>query len=316
MTNFNNQEAACSGVFEFLRPLWHLWTSEGLDIILPDKAAFEAAMTILAICANLSPGITVITYELMSNHLHMVISGPKDIILKFFTLFRRHLRRYLKGRGLSVPDSFECSLREITTLDEARNVITYNNRNGYVVSPDSSPFSYRWGANQYFFNPEAKQRFYDASAKKVSQRERRKLMHSHISDGMNNPPVALDGCACPMGFCNIDAGEKVFRNATHYFRDVSRNVEAARQIATQIGERVYYNDDDLFAVVQRICKDRYSIPRPSMLPGQAKVEVAKQLHFDYNAGNKQISRMLKMDQVLVDSLFPSASPSRDQESRK
>lgn len=310
MTNFNTQEAACSGVFEFLKPLWHLWTPEDVEIILPDVASFKAAMTILAICAILCPEVSVITYELMSNHLHMVVSGPREIVLKLFTFIRRYLRRYLKGRGLPAPERFDCSLREITTLSEARNVIAYNNRNGYVVTPDSSPFSYRWGANQYYFNPEAKRRYFDASAKKIPQAERRKLLHSHVSDGMKNPPVALDGCACPMCFCVIDAGEKLFRNATQYFRDVSKNLESAKQIAEQIGERVYFNDDDLFTVVLRLCKDQYNTSGPSTLPGQAKVEVAKQLHFEYNAGNKQISRILKMDRALVDSLFPFNSKQR------
>ena len=186
MKTFNELEAACSAVFESLRPLWHLWTPEDAGIILPDKTSFKAAMTILAICAQLCP------------------------------------------------------------------------------------------------------------------------------DGMKEPPLMLDGYASPMSFCNIDAGEKLFRNATHYFREISRNVEASKRIAAEIGERLYYNDDDLFAVVLRICKEQYKLPSPGMLSSQAKIEVAKQMHFDYNAGNKQIARILKMDRAVVDSLFPLTARTRDQ----
>lgn len=315
MKTFNELEAACSAVFESLRPLWHLWTPEDAGIILPDKTSFKAAMTILAICAQLCPDVTIITFELMSNHLHVVISGPKESVLYFFSLYRRYLRRYLKGRGLStVPENFECCLREITTLEEARNVIVYDNRNGFVVTPESSPFSYEWGGNQYYFNPEAKRRFSDSPLKRITQAERRKLLHAHVSDGMKEPPLMLDGYASPMSFCNIDAGEKLFRNATHYFREISRNVEASKRIAAEIGERLYYNDDDLFAVVLRICKEQYKLPSPGMLSSQAKIEVAKQMHFDYNAGNKQIARILKMDRAVVDSLFPLTARTRDQKS--
>lgn len=37
---------------------------------------------------------------------------------------------------------------------------------------------------------------------------------------------------------------------------------------------------------------------------EASKEIAKELHFDYNAGNKQISRLLKMEMPVISALFP------------
>ena len=37
-----------------------------------------------------------------------------------------------------------------------------------------------------------------------------------------------------------------------------------------------------------------------------KIEVAKNMHFEYNASNKQISRILKLDVTAVNALFPIA----------
>ena len=44
--------------------------------------------------------------------------------------------------------------------------------------------------------------------------------------------------------------------------------------------------------------------RHALLPKDAKLEIAKILHYDYNAGNKQIQRMLSLDTLVVNALFP------------
>ena len=45
---------------------------------------------------------------------------------------------------------------------------------------------------------------------------------------------------------------------------------------------------------------------PSMLPPDAKVALAKRLYFDYKATAKQIKRILKMDDSILEALFPRA----------
>ncbi len=48
---------------------------------------------------------------------------------------------------------FECRLRVLETAVDVRNVLSYNNRNGFLVSPDETPFSYRWGAGRWTDTP-------------------------------------------------------------------------------------------------------------------------------------------------------------------
>ena len=305
MRNFTDLELGCSIVFERLGPCWHLYTPEDHEIIFPDIPAFKAGMGVVGIAAKLCPEVTVITFELMSNHMHLTASGRMEAVLRLFALIKRFLSGYLRSRGLNgnLPD-FVCKLREITTLDDLRNVICYNNRNGYVVNPDTTPFSYPWGANVYYFNPAAKMRFAESRREVMPQAKRRELIRAHDSDGMADPPALLDGYACPMDFCAVCLGEQLFRSASHYFRDISRNVESQKKIAAETGERLFYTDDDLFAVVQRTCRDKYGCPRPALLGAEAKTEVANMMHYEYNAGNKQIARILKMDLNIVESMYP------------
>lgn len=41
-----------------------------------------------------------------------------------------------------------------------------------------------------------------------------------------------------------------------------------------------------------------------MIPAEAKVTVAKMMHFDYNSSDKQISRIQKMEIDIVKRMFP------------
>jgi hypothetical protein len=133
-------------------------------------------------------------------------------------------------------------------------------------------------------------------------REKRNLFFSHTIDYPAGHAL-LDGYISPASYCNLDLGEKLFRDARHYFSLVSRNVEAYRDIAKLLGDSVFYTDDELYAIVRQICRDQYGISRPETLPMDSKLGMARLLHFDYKAGNKQIQRMLRLEERTVSALF-------------
>ena len=43
---------------------------------------------------------------------------------------------------------------------------------------------------------------------------------------------------------------------------------------------------------------------PTLLGRNDKIEVAKLMKYDYNASNSQIMRLLKIDERILDELFP------------
>lgn len=304
MKTFSEQEGRCSLLFTQSQPFWHLWTPENHPVFLPDKEAFMAAMSILAICARMIPEVRIITFQLMTNHLHQTLAGSLEGCLRLFGFFKKYLSKYLKARGFTVGLAFgDITPRSLESLQDLRNVITYNNRNGYVVSPNETPFTYPWGANAYYFNYAAKARYRECG-QALNRESRRRLLHSHDADTLQRPIVTVDGYACPMDFCDITLGENLFRCASHYFREVSRNIESQKAIAREIGETIFYTDDELFGVVLSLCQEKYDGMRPALLPVSAKQELAALLHYEYNAGNKQIQRMLRLDATVVSAMFP------------
>ena len=303
--SFGDEERRCESVFQRLKPCWHFYTPEDFPVILTCEADFKAAMTLLAICALCFPSLRILTFQWMSNHLHITLSGTEKDISSMFAMLRKYLGKYLKAKGRATPIvSWTYNLRRIESLKDLRNVIAYNNRNGFLVNPDSTPLTYPWGANRFFFNPDTI-KMVENSKETLQHKVIRDLFHTHKLDGFTGQTL-LDGYIPPAVFCDIESAEDVFRDARHYFTSVSRNLEGMKDIAKEIGESIYYTDEDLYGVILKTCKEGFGVSNPAFLPAQAKVEVARKMYFEYNASAKQISRILKADIALVRSILPDA----------
>lgn len=261
-------------------------------------------MNLVAVCAHSFPAVQIVTFEVMSNHLHLLACGHMDEITAYFELLGKKLRLYFIRRGEKVDlKRFECAnLIAAETLDSCRNQIVYINRNNYVVDPDQTPFSYPFGANSYYFTPANKQHS-EGTFGQLNKLDRRQLLHAREID-YPETWIMQSGFISPVNYVRLDIGEGMFRDARHYFHKVSRDVESYREIAAQLGETIYYTDDELISVVFRICRQSYDIATPALLPASAKIDIARTLHFDYNADNGKIARLLKLERAAIDALFP------------
>jgi len=303
-TSFREQETGCEMLFRNLGNCWHIYTPEQFPIVFGTDDDFKAGMNLLAICAKTFPDVRILTFEMMSNHLHLCVSGLEERVAAFIAMLIKYLGRYLKETSRPVDLSeWNRPPRIITDLNDIRNVITYINRNGYLVHPDVTPFSYPWGANRFFFSPELV-RFHGLSDETLSQKYLRKNFRSRLLDGYCGLPT-IDGYVSPISFCDIATAERLFRDARHYFYKISHDIESQQTIASELGERVFYTDSELYAFVKSKCKTEYNVDAPPLLPGDAKVRLAKVLHYDYNADNQQVARILRLDLAVVASLFPS-----------
>lgn len=305
MKSFFDQESTCSLNFSHASQCWHVWTPEDHEIVFSCRADFEYGMNLLAICARLFPKVKIYTFQLMTNHLHIAASGSEEDIRALFEMFKRHLAKYLAAKGRNSDlSSFTINPRQLNTVDDLRNVIAYINRNGYVVDSRYTPYSYPWGANTAYFSPLAKEQL--KGSRHLVLRDRRAIIHGHLADGLEE--LALyDGYVSPLSFCYVKEGESMFRDAAHYFYCISRNIETNKKIAADIGESIYYTDDELFAATCALSKNKFGSISLSLLSKEQKIELAKTLHYDYNAGNKQIARFLKLDRNLLSAMFHERS---------
>ena len=308
--SFYEKEERCRRVFEWtLRKyggVWHLCTpGEKQALIFKEDIDYVFAMTLVAMCAYDCPDVQIITFEIMGNHVHFVLCGSESAVKNFFALFKKRLQRYLaETRQRMDLTHFACKKPlTIGTLESMRNQICYTNRNNFVVDPGHTPFSFPYGANSYYFTPKAKQQK-DKLFGELTLREKRNLIHGR-EPNYPDTYVITDGYFSPMNYCRLDIGEAVFRDARHYFNKLAKNIESNKEIAAMVGDSIFYTDDELFDVVRNVCNEKYDGQRPALLGKNEKTELARMLHYDYNADNEKIRRMLNLSINYLDQIFPS-----------
>ena len=310
-----NKESSCEAAFAHGGPFWHLYTDgEKMEIIFTGPSDFLFGITLFGICAAAFPRCRILTFALMSNHIHLVIAGSEQDVRAFFAMFKERLSRYLSSqKRYCRMQNFEAGLFRIPDLRSLRNEILYVNRNGYVVSPDCTPFSYWWSAGVFFFNPTAWMLPARTFAS-LTLRERRAMCHCReavfpqhyrvLTNFCSGPGMMPEPMLLPTSFCAIPEAESYFQNAHQYFRRLGRDQEAFSEVARRLGERIYLTDEELFGAVCALCAKEFDNPSPALLSAGQKQEVARRMHFDYNASNKQIQRMLKLSASAVETLFP------------
>lgn len=301
---FAESERECENGFFQKGPFWHLYTPGVInEIIFRNREDFEFGMNLTGVLAEMFPMIRIITFELMSNHVHFILSGEEIHCQTFFGKFKSRLQRYFRECGSAVClDRFTPTLTSIQTLQALRNEIVYVNRNGYVANSNCTPYSYYWGAGFLYFNPMVFDldgvRFCD-----LKYREKRKILRSRLQDVDFNLTVR-NGIVLPSSYCYVREGELYYRDAHHYFNLLSKSNEAMSQIAKNLGDQISVTDEEMYSIASNLSNRLYSVRQPSLVANQQKVELAKKLHYDYNATKRQLRRILRLDLSVLNELFP------------
>ena len=129
------------------------------------------------------------------------------------------------------------------------------------------------------------------------------MTRSHRLDNVRDI-IVMDGYISPLCYCRVQEAESIFINNRQYFYLISKNIESQKEIAKLIGENIFYTDYDLFDIIASVCRKDFGGRNSSELKPEEKLSIARTLHYEYNAGNKQISRLLKIPVEAISSMFP------------
>lgn len=303
--SFWDTERDCEFRFNQDGPYWHLYTDgHKMDMIFSCKDDMVVGMNLIAVSALAFPKIKVFTFELMNNHIHIILRGAREECEELFALFKSRLAKFFSrnGRVVNLRD-FKCNMIEITSLQALRNEIVYANRNGFVAMPSCTPYSYPWGAGAFFFNPFL-EKLSSVEFTDLTVRERRAICRSNNIDLPKGLKVC-DGMILPSSWCRIHEAENFFRNAHHYFQCLTKKYEAYSEIADRLHESVFITDEEMYSAVCALCVKDFNVKHPGHLSAKQKVDMARRMKSEYNASNRQIKNILKIEMGIVDELFPS-----------
>ncbi len=191
---YSEKERICESIFIGNGPYWHLYTDgTRMQNIFFSEEDFKAGMWSLAISLHLCRSLRALTFELMANHIHFILSGQKMDILP------------------------------VEDIQALRNEIIYVNRNAFVANGEYAPDSYLWGGGCAYFNPWLKYlKVSPLGSQKVNVQ--RRLLHTRDVAPFSEL-IEVSSIPFIPSFCDIKLGESIFRDAGSYFNALTRNAE-------------------------------------------------------------------------------------------
>ena len=302
--SFSEKERVCESIFINNGPYWHLYTDgTKMQNIFCNDEEFIIGMWCLATALHLCKSIRVITFELMGNHIHLILAGQKEDCIMVFEIFTSRLKQVFAKAGRIINwNSLKMDILPIEDIQALRNEIIYVNRNAFVANPSYTPDSYPWGGGCAYFNPWLRH-VKTTPLENMKVNSQRALLHTRdVSPFLQL--IEAGGMPFIPSFCDIKLGESMFRDARTYFNSLTRNAEAFSQIAARLKDSVFLTDEELYSVICTYINKEYSVKTPSQLSAQQKIDTARRMHFNYNASNQQLRRMLRMDIAILEELFP------------
>ena len=302
--SFSEKERVCESIFINNGPYWHLYTDgTKMQNIFCNDEEFIIGMWCLATALHLCKSIRVITFELMGNHIHLILAGQKEDCIMVFEIFTSRLKQVFAKAGRIINwNSLKMDILPIEDIQALRNEIIYVNRNAFVANPSYTPDSYPWGGGCAYFNPWLRH-VKTTPLENMKVNSQRALLHTRdVSPFLQL--IEAGGMPFIPSFCDIKLGESMFRDARTYFNSLTRNAEVFSQIAARLKDSVFLTDEELYSVVCTYINKEYSVKTPSQLSAQQKIDTARRMHFNYNASNQQLRRMLRMDIAILEELFP------------
>ena len=302
--SFSEKEGICESVFIANGPYWHIYTDgTKMQNIFCCEEDFRTGMWTLAASLHLRKEVRALTFELMTNHVHLIIAGQRENCIKAFDLFSTRLKMAFPKRQRTIDWSqFKMNILPIESLQALRNEIIYTNRNAFVANPSYTPDSYPWGGGCAYFNPWLKH-LVTSPLGRLPILTQRTLLHTRDISPFTDLRE-INSLPFIPSFCDIKLGESMFRDARSYFNSLTRNAEAFSQIASRLKDTIFLTDEELYSVICSHISKEYSIKSPSQLSAQQKIDTARHMHFGYNASNQQLRRMLRLDLSILEEVFP------------
>ena len=302
--SFSEKERICESIFIANGPYWHVYTDgTKMQNIFCCEEDFIVGMWCLASALHLCKPVRALTFELMGNHVHLILAGQREECIKAFDLFAARLRQAFPKRQRVIDWSkFKMDILPIESLQALRNEIIYANRNAFVANPSYTPDSYPWGGGCAYFCPWMKH-LTTTPLGELPILTQRALLHTKKIAPFKDLKV-IDSIPFIPSFCDIKLGESMYRDARSYFNSLTRNAEAFSQIASRLKDAIFLTDEELYSVICSYINKEYSVKTPAQLSGQQKIDTARHMHFGYNASNQQLRRMLRMDLSVLEELFP------------
>lgn len=254
-----------------------------------DDEDFKVGMNYVAVLCFMF-GVTILSYSLMSNHVHFILYCTHGEARKFIDTYKRYCARFLSGKyGIKeVLRRNKVDIKRISPDDESFEwACAYVEMNPVAANICLHPSAYPWGTGRTFFKvtpPKA------VKLGTLSVNEARRLLRSKQvlpSDWL----VGEDGYILPESYVPVELVESIFRTPkrmNYFFQNSSK---AKRRQEFQGNDLPSFRDQVLYAALPDLCRSLFSKNGASELNENERQELVRQLRRRFSADIHQIVRV-------------------------
>jgi len=272
---------------------YYLLTTDHLENCLwfRDDSDFKVAMNYVAIQVALCPEVNLLSFILMSNHVHFVLYGTKDDVICFITLFKRRYSAYYRKKH-NVKEFLRrnnVDVKPLSIMDESlERAIAYVQMNCVAANVCSHPSQYPWGTGNIFFSrtPISGTRLGD-----MSTRARRRLLNSNCENLPEYWIIGEDGFIKPQSYVDIKDVEFIFRTPKRLNYFLNSSSKAKKRLQTVEDNLPAFRDQSIMGTLPDLCRSLFHKHSIEELQEDEQIELLRQIRFRFSADANQIARV-------------------------
>lgn len=282
----------------------YLITTEHLEdrLWFLEDEDFVVGMNHVAMQAVLKPEVRILSFILMSNHVHFVLKGTKTEVQDFVNDFKRRysmylfqkygVRGHLRENDLDIR---EIPLQETEALERA---IAYVQMNCVAAGVCAHPSQYPWGTGNSFFQTVGQNSGQGSATRlgkrlaTLSFRARQRLMHSTL---VNKLPldwlVSEAGYLLPESYTAVKEVEQLFRSPTRMNYFLNSSSKARKRLEIEEERIPAFKDQLIRQALPDLYQGLFRKDRFEDLSPEDQVEVLRQIRFRFSANIHQAARV-------------------------
>lgn len=268
--------------------------------IFQDDEDFIAGVNRIAIC-SLITGVVVVCFILMDNHLHLILYGYVTKCKAFINNYKRLTGKWISRKyGISqYLKHLPSEIIPIKTEESLLNTIAYIDRNSIVAGYRYMPREYPWGTARYMFQDfRCREKIPAVKLSDMTVRAQRSVLKSRVTIPADWE-IDSKGMIIPKSFVDLSKLEMIFKTPARYSYFLSKKLEGEIEMSMENSLKTFLPDKELREVTSKIIVSKFGEKAVAELDIRSKLEVAKELRYNYLTTVKQISRMLSLSDTLL-----------------
>lgn len=270
------------------------------ELLFRDEEDYIYGIDTLALILLQFPNVVVYAFTLMSNHIHLLLGGPKQECEAYYDAVMHRLALWLKRKyGLSGIAPYGKERRETVTVRGLEHFcieVLYLLRNPFKAKI-CYPGDYPWSSVGMYFSKRGQ--WTGRSVSTFTVRELRRILKTNIRvPGCWE--VTGSGLIVPR-FVAWTAVEKAFDNdEATFLRRLMEPVEARHNQLSGLPTVLKFSDQEIAARVQVICRNELNVKDHRQLPTKELFHLCRTLSLRFGSSAEQLQRVLGVDKTLLE----------------